>query len=190
MNETTVFNEIITHQIEGISFYNDLANLFDFYALRGYKRLFEYSALREFAEMRSTERYVINHLSKLPDTSNMQKPRDITSSWRNATRKEVSESNRKSQVRDLMTKWCDWLKEEKSLYERKFRELCNEGSIACANKVNEMVKKADCDLKYAERMWLDLSALDYDMLYIIGLQDDLHDCYEKKTEEHIKIEIS
>lgn len=193
MSEMTVFNEIIAHQIEGVMFHDDTADMFDFMGLRGYKRMHEYHALCEFAEMRSTSRYIINHINHLPNTDNLVRGKEVVPpTWKgaNVTRYSVSESDRKVKVKELFAKWIEWERETKELYQKKFKELTDMGHIACANKVNEMIKDVDCELKYAERMYLDLSAVGWDMIYACEKQDEIHDCYEKLTEEHIKIEIS
>jgi hypothetical protein len=193
MQEQTIFNEIIAHQIEGIMFHDDLADMFDFMALKGYKREHEYHALCEFAEMRGMSRYMINHISHLPNTDNIIVSREtpIPQSWKatNVTRYNVTESDRKSKVKELLTKWVEWEKDTKEFYQKKFKELCDEGYIACADKVNKLVKDVDCELKHAERQWLDLSAVGWDMVYICEMQENIHDKYEKLTEDKIKVKM-
>lgn len=192
-DEITIFNEILAHEIEGVMFHDDMADMFDFLSLRGYKRMHEYHCLSEFAEMRSVSRYMINHLNHLPNTDGQVKGKDVVPSmWKSssASRFNVSENDRKAKVKELFTAWVDWEKETKDLYQRKFKELCDMGHVACADKINELVEEVDCELKYAQRMWLDLSAVGWDMLYIMQKQDEIHDHYAELTEERIKIEIS
>jgi hypothetical protein len=190
MSELSIFNEIVTHQIEGVMFHDDCANLFDFMDLHGFKRQSEYHAMSEFAEMRGTNRYAINHLNSIPSGQGANRYREIIpSSWRNATRFDVNENDRKNKVREIFTAWRDWEKSTKDFYQLKFKELTELDAIASANKVNELIKKVDDELKEAERCWLKWNASGWDMSLMIDKQMAIHDKYEEKTEKEYKVKF-
>ena len=183
MTPIEIFSEIYNHQIQGIMFHTELASLFDFMGLRGYKRQHEYQAFCEFAEARSVSRYAINHLNKMIGEPHGQ-PKAVTpQSWKNATRFDVGESDRKQYIREAFKRWKEWEVETKELYQRKFKELTEQGHIACANKVNELICDVDYELKFLEREIIKLSAIGYEMNYIIMIQDDIHKKYEEKEKE-------
>lgn len=184
-----VFSEIHNHQIQGVMFHDETASLYDFMGLRGYKRCHEYQALKEFAAARGVSRYAVNHLNKMISESNPTVTRITPSSWKAATRLDVGESDRKTMIKDLFKKWRDWETQTKMFYCKKFKELTDNGYIACANKVNELICDVDCELKSLEREYIALSAVGFDMLYIMQKQDEVHEHYEEK-EKKIGVEFN
>lgn len=190
MSEISIFNEVVTHQIEGVMFHDDCANLFDFMDLQGFKRQSEYHAMSEFCEMRGTNRYVINHLNAMPSGQGANRYKEIIpSSWRNATRFDVSENDRKTKVREIFTAWRDWEKSTKDFYQLKFKELTDLAAIASANKVNALIMKVDNELKEAERCWLMWNASGWDISLMIDKQNEIHDKYEKKLECELNVKF-
>lgn len=190
MNGIDIFNEIISHQIEGIMLHCDLANMFDFMGLHGFKRQHECRAMEEFAEMRGVNRYAINHLSIMPSSSNVGRAKEIIpTSWKGAKRSDVTESDRKSKVKELFGKWKDWETETKTLYQKKFKELVELGMIACANKVNELIMDIDKELKNLERDYILYSSVGWEMYFIATKQDELHAEYEKRTDDRFRIQF-
>ena len=190
MSEISIFSEIIKHQIEGVMFHDDCATIFDFMDLHGFKRQSEYHAISEFMEMRGTNRYIINHLNVMPTSEKSIRYKEvIPDSWRNATRYDVTESDRKGKVKEVFTYWRDWEKLTKDLYQLKFKELTDINAIASANKVNELIKKVDYELKEAERCWLKWNASNWDMSLMIEKQDSIHECYEKKLSDEMRVKF-
>ena len=189
MSEITIFNEIVVRQIEGVMMHTDLADIFDFMGLRGFKREHEYHALLEFCEMRSVSRYAINHIEQMPNGQGAKQKDIIPSSWYGATRFDVGESDRKNKVKELYTKWHTWEKETKSIYEKKYKELIDLGAVASALKVKELVCDVDKELKCIEREYIEYSAIGWDMSYIMYHQSEIHDKYKEKAKEDIKVEI-
>lgn len=184
MSELSIFNEIVKKKIEGVMFHDDMANIMDFMGLRGFKRQQEYRALSEFIEMRNIERYAINHINYMSNGKGANRVVDvIPDSWYNATRFQVSDSDRKTHLKDLFNKWRTWEIETKSFLQSSFKELCSMGAIASANKVNELICDVDEELKCLEREILEFSAVGWDMVYIIEIQYDMHEKYKKKTKE-------
>lgn len=182
MTGIDIFNELIAHEIEGVMLHCDLANMFDFMGLHGFKRQHEFRALEEFAEMRGMNRYAINHLGVMPSGGNVGRTKEIVpNTWKGAKRTDVTESDRKSRVKDLFARWNEWERETKDLYQKRFKDLVNLGMIACANKVNELIVAADKELKLAEREFILYSSVGWEMYFIASKQDELHEEYEKKN---------
>ena len=59
--------------------------------------------------------------------------------------------------------------------------------IADFNKVNELVKDVDTELKYLERLCIELKSVEYSADYIAVLQDSYHEKYKEKSKN---IEVS
>ena len=187
MSELSIFSEIIVRHIEGVMLHTDLADMFDFMAMRGFKREQEYHALKEFCEMRGVSRYAINHINQMPNGQGAKGKDIISAAWYNATRYQVSENDRKSKTKELYSKWQEWEKETKELYEKKYKELMDLGAVASALKVKEIICDVDYELKCLERCMLEYSAVGWDIEYIMYKQPEIHDCYEKKMKDDIKV---
>ena len=178
-----IFNDIYRHQIEGVMFHEKVAMMYDFMGLKGYKRVHEYHTMDEFINARSTQRYAVNHLDKMIDAESINSPLVIPMNWRTAGRFDVGENDRKTMVAKLFEKWRAWETDTKKFYEDRFKALTDMGEIACANKVNMLIKDVDTELKRLEREYLDLKAVGFDMVHIMERQDKLHDEYAEKMRE-------
>lgn len=178
-----VFNRISSRMIEGIMFHEQMSDYFDFLNLRGFKRQQEYRFLDETCELRGVHRYAINHCNRLIKDSTITTTNYIPTNWYNYTKLDVDNSTRKQAVKDAFEKWYTWEKETKKFYEEQFKILTDSSKIADANKVNELVKKVDKELKYLTRQMLEYKAVDWNMDYIMLKQDELHKCYHEKSKD-------
>lgn len=183
MTAIEILSEIHTHQIKGVMIHDEMATLYDFMALPGYKRCHEYHSLHEFINARSMSRYAVNHLNKMLLDGNHAVTKVTPSSWKTATRYDVGESDRKSWVKEIFKQWKTWEQQTKALYQTKFKDLMALGEVSCANKVNELIKDVDCELKRLEREFLALSTTGFDMLLIEQRQDEIHAKYERMEKE-------
>ena len=183
MTVIEILSEIRNHQIQGVMYHDEFATLYDFLALRGYKRMHEYHALKEFCSMRSMSRYAINHVNQMLLNGSPTVTRITPSAWKNATRFDVGEAVRKTYVKEIFKKWRAWEQETKAFYQNKFKDLMTMGAVSCANKVNELIKDIDCELKKLEREYLSLASTGFDMLLIAEKQDEIHEKYAAMEKE-------
>lgn len=178
-----IFQKISERQITGMMLHEQLADYYDFLNLRGLKRLHEYHFFYEAAEMRGIRRYYINHYNMLVSGSHPNNPTIIPDNWHAYTRQQVTPDTKRRSVRDAMAKWISWERESKACYEHCYRDLCDLGEIAAAQKVKDLACAVDQELKYADRLCIDMESTGYDLTYIIMMQDSLHDYYDSKTKE-------
>lgn len=183
MNAIEIWSKISDHQIKGIMFHAQMADLFDFLGLHGFKRQQEYHYFDESAKMRGIHRYVINHHNALIPTSRIEDPKTIPSSWTNYTRFDVDKSTRKSSISEALDKWKQWEMTTKAFYSEMFCEFTKEKCIADADKLNELIKDVDQELKGLCRKIIELKAVDYDPTYIMMCQDEMHNYYQCKTKD-------
>lgn len=183
MTAEEIFAKINSHMIEGIMYHDQMANYFDFLSLHGYKRLHEYHAIEEAAARRSLNRYFINHFDMLIPEIAVTDPKAIPDSWHRVNRTDVDISTKRRAVRDGFTRWREWETETKKLYEQSYKDLCDIGEIAAACKVKELACDVDMELKCADRMYIMLYSVDYDINTIYLCQDGLHEEYANKTKE-------
>lgn len=183
MTVSEIFAKISERQDVGIAMHFDMADYFDFLNLHGFKRIQEYQYLCESVNRRCTHRYFINHYQKQLKINSTDYIAVIPSSWFNYSRADVDTSTMKKSVKDAFEMWVKWEEESKKLYENMYSELVKIGEIAAAMKVKELICDVDMELKYAYRLHLDIKASGYEPIYILGMQDCLHEEYDKKTKE-------
>ena len=178
-----VFNAISQRIIRNVMLHEEMADYFDFLNLHGFKRQQEYHFFDESADLRGIHRYAINHCNRLITDTDIPSVKAIPQGWYNYTRLQVDAGTRKQAVHDAFEKWYSWEKETKEFYEKQFKILTDNGKIANANKVNELICKVDEELKYLTREMLEYKAVDYDMDYIMFKQNEIHECYKEKQKE-------
>ena len=153
-----IYSKIASHQIKGMMIHAQLADYYDFLGLQGYKRCHEYHYLKESCAYRGISRYFINHHNMLIPEEKIEDPEVIPESWFEHTRDDVDSATKKNAVKSGLTKWVEWERETKKLYEQMYQELMNIGEVASAFKIKELICDVDCELKKAERYWLNKEA--------------------------------
>lgn len=188
MTVEEIFTKLSTHMIKGFMLHENLANYYDFLNLGGYKRCHEYHMMKEMCSYRSLCRYYINNYQKLIPEEHFDNPEVIPESWYKYRRGDVDPSTKRSAVMTGLTKWVEWERETKRFYQEMYTELLNLGEIASASKIQEFVLDVTCELKKAERYWLNKEATSYDMNEIVAEQKTKHDKYKKKLEKELHID--
>lgn len=183
MTVSEIFSTIKTHIIEGIMFHDKMADYYDFLGLMGFKRMHEYHFLDEAAEMRGINRYFINRYNMLIPETDVKNPKTIPERWYNYNRKSIDINAKKSAIRSSVESWCVWEHDSKKLYEMCYGELCDIGEVAAACKVKDLIISVDMELKCADRLFIRLENMDYDMPTITMMQDEMHSEYSEKEKE-------
>lgn len=181
MSEEDIFRAIDNRQIEALMFHTQMADLFDFLGLMGFKRMHEYQYFAESAEHRGICRYYINHHNKLLVGGHPQGPEVIPPEWGQYTRFDVTPQVRKQAVEKAFNEYQEWESETKDIYSQYAIALMSLGCVADSNKVCELVTDVDMELKYLDRMLLKLKAISFDAVGIMDMQEELHEYYRKKT---------
>lgn len=109
--------------------------------------------------------------------------------WYSYTRSEVDNRTKQSALKDFFSRLKSWETETKRLYCDMYREACNDGYIADAIKIKELIEEVDNELKCVERKHLEYKTVDFDLSYIMYQQCELHDKYKNKEKE-INININ
>lgn len=181
MTSEDIFGAIHDHQITALMFHSQMADLFDFLGLMGFKRMHEYQYLAESAEHRGLCRYYINHHNKLLVGEHPQGPKVIPTEWGQYTRFDVTPQVRKQAVEKAFNEYREWEFETKKLYSGYSKTLMNLDCVADALKINEYVKDVDQELKYLDRMLIKLKAISFDAVGMMDMQEELHEHYREKT---------
>lgn len=178
-----IFSKIASHMIEGIMIHEQLANYYDFLGLKGCKRCHEYHYFCESAEYRKLQRYFINRYNKLIPEADFKNDSVIPSNWYRYTRQEVDSSTKRNAVKSGLAQWIKWEKETRTLYTEMYKTLEDMQEYVSAEMICHLLKKADKEIKQAERKQLELESVDYDLILITSCQHDMHEKYRHKLEK-------
>lgn len=176
-----IYCTVNARQIAALMFHDQMADLFDFLGLQGFKRMHEYQYLVESTEHRTLKRYYLNHHGKLLPESDVSNPDVIPDDWLQYNRMDVTPQVRKQAVQKAMEQYREWETETKGLYSRCASALVSWGKTADFNKLNELVRDVDMELKLLERLCLELNLVDYEASYVLIIQGRLHEEYKEKT---------
>lgn len=176
-----VYALINNRQTVALMFHDEMADLFDFLGLRGFKRMHEYQYLSESVEHRKTKRYYLNHHGMLLPDEEIHSIDVIPDDWYRYDRMDVTPPVLRQSVQRAMEQYKEWETGTKSLYETCAHHLLTWGNTADFNEVSCLVDDVDHELKCLERLCLELKAVDYSIDYIEMVQDSYHDKYKEKT---------
>lgn len=178
-----VFKLLAEHMLKGTMLHQELANYYDFLGLSGYKRCHEYHFLKEMLDYRKLQRYYINHFNKLIPES-VPKPEEvIPSTWFSVERGQVDAATRQAAIKSGLEKWVKWQRDTKKYYQDMYAALMDENQVAAALFIQELIEDVSCELKKAQRYWLNKKAISYSMDVIISEQKEYHEKYKKNMIE-------
>jgi len=179
MAYSDIFSELSAHFVRGMMVHSQLASYYDFLSMRGFKRYHEFQFKCDSCNYRKLERFYINHYNKLIMEKQVSDPNIIPDSWYRYTREDVDSDTKKTAVKNAMIEWINWETTTLSKLQKAHLDLYDDGEVASAMLIGEFIKDVQKELKCAKRMYLDLSAVDFDLCYILDKQKSIHDKYKK-----------
>lgn len=179
MELTEMYGKLAAHQIKGMMVHEQMANYYDFLGLKGYKECHEYHFLKETMGYRQLNRYFIEHHNKLIPSMQVDDPEIIPENWYDHEQADVDSTTRKNAVKAGLTKWVEWEKETKELYQQMYGELCDLGEVASAMFVQKYVQDVDNEYAMAQGYLLNKEAIGFDMSVITAEQKKKHHKYAK-----------
>ena len=186
MTVEEIFEKIIHHQIKGLMIHEQFASYYDFLGLKGSRKCHEYHYLDESIGFRATMHYMISHYNKLVPDTPIDAPKMIPENWYNYTRDDVDINTKRNAIKQAMESWKEWETSTKKLYEDMYMELLRLDDVAGALFIKNLICDVTHELKKVQQYCLNLKAVDYDMVYIIEKQDEIHHKFKCKISELFK----
>lgn len=180
MTSEDIFKAIYDRQITALRFHSQMADLFDFLGLMGFRGMHEYQYLAESAEHRGLCRYYINHHNRLLVGEHSQEPEVIPTEWVQYTRFNVTPQVRKQAIEKAFNEYRVWESKTRETYSGYSKALMDLDCVADSLKINEYVKDVDQELKYLDQLFLKLKAISFDAVGVMDMQEELHDHYREK----------
>lgn len=162
-------------------FHSDASEVFDFMALKGFKRLHQYQALSEEMTRDKLKKFFINNKDKMLKDLPVSLANVIPDTWYDADRYAVTPSMRKDMTVNIFTMYLKWETESLAMYESCVDQLMKLGKIDDANYIqNELVVNVRKELKKAKRKFLEFKGMDWDAVEMFNMQQEMHDYYKNK----------
>ena len=178
-----IYSAINRRQIEALMFHDQMAALFSFLGLKGFKCMHEYQYMAESLEHRKIQNYYTEHHDKLICDEELNNPDIIPDDWYKHDRWDVTPSLRKQYVQRAMQWYKDWEDTTKTLYEKCAAALMSWGNTADFIMVKRLVCDVDKELKCLNALILELSATDYDIGQIMSYQHEYYYHYKERLEK-------
>ena len=156
MTVEEIFSKINNHMEKGIAYHKEFIRAYSFLGLWGYAKCQEYHYYEEICAQ------------------------IIPSTWYKYTAQAVDVGTKRSSIKELLTKWIEWEKETKKLYEEMCFELTNLTEVAAAIEIQKYIQDVDQELSQAQKEQLNLESIGYNLDVIVDWQDDIRKKYKKK----------
>ncbi len=180
MTVDEIYSKLATHMKLGIQYHNEFAQAYDFLGLWGFSQCQFYHQIEEELNFRCLQHYYAKHwfrLIKIEDTPPIE---IIPASWYKYNTHAVDTGTKRNSIKELMTKWINWEKETKTLYQSMRLELYTLGEVAAALDLDKYIMDVDKELRHAEKRLLELETIGYDIVKIMESQEELYKKYKKK----------
>lgn len=174
-----IFSELANHMAEGILYHNNLSKAYDFLGLFGFSKCQTYHAIEETQSYHALIHYYSTHYHKMLQDKELKSPELIPSSWYKYTTMDVDAGTKRNSIRELMTKWIQWEKSTKELYQSIRQEAYTLGDVAAALEIDKLIKDVTDELKHAEKKFIKLETIGYDLPTIIDWQQPMYRKYKK-----------
>ena len=183
-SEDEVFEVMINHLTKGVKFHDRMMDLYGFLGLYGFKKMHEYQYYSEAIGRREAKCYVMEHMDLLIKDNCDETGLDfIPQSWYGYTRHDITSEARKQYIAPSFQGYKQWEEETKDLLSYCANELMYMGKIADFNTVMTMVDDVEKEISKVSELMLKLKAVDWDMQYVLDIQGELCEEYQRKLEE-------
>ena len=180
MTVEEIFSKINNHMEKGIAYHKEFIKAYSFLGLWGYAKCQEYHYYEEICAQQQLEHYYMAHYFKLIQKEVEERKEIIPSTWYKYTAQAVDVGTKRSSIKELLTKWIEWEKETKKLYEEMCFELTNLTEVAAAIEIQKYIQDVDEELSWAQKQQLNLESIGYNLDVIVDWQDDIRKKYKKK----------
>lgn len=188
MKPKDLFNDIHNKQIEGVMMHHALAMMFEFLNLNGFAEMQRMRYKNENKAMVKLEKYFIKHYNMLLGKENVNIKNYIPDDWFESNRFDVERRYKEDSVKNILEIWIEWERKNKKNYETAYSELIALRENAGAFFIESMICEVDYELCFAENIYLDLYATEFDIMRIEEMNCKIckkYKCYkERKVEEN------
>ena len=171
MTVQEIFIKLTNHMLEGIMIHEQFISYYKFLGLDGYSKCHEEHFEEESKEYRKIYNYYIKSYNKLLPQSIFPQPDIIPEVWLQYHRQDVDAKTKRQAVKTGLDKWVSWERKTYNFYQEMFKEFCEVGAYADAERVEKLIHAVQKEIFAIEQYQLDKIANDYDIVEIINEQN-------------------
>lgn len=180
MTTPEIFNEFITHNINGVMLHEELTNYFAFLGLNGYKVMQNYHAKEETDSVRKAQKFYIKNYQMLPEIGEIKASGIIPANWYGHDRAEVDRATKRTAVKNAFNAWHEWETDTKDKYTEWYHGLQENNDIDGADYMCKYICDVSDELKEITEHMVFLNTIDYDLTTIATMQRDIKYKYRLK----------
>lgn len=132
---------------------------------------------------RKLHKKVLDIHNKLIPIKGHEKPEVIPKEWYSHTRMDIDDSVLTKFVRSAMKQYKEWEEETKKFYEAVCCVFYEKGWLIDYNLMMCYLEDVQYELKKIYRMCEELNGTGYDVLYIVEIQNKIHEEYKEKMKK-------
>ena len=174
MEVSEIFSKIISHMGYGLIVHDQISQVFGFLNLYGYQYEHNQHYFEENQNYKKIQNYFIKHFHRLPPQESIPKQAIIPENWYKYTSFDVDINTKRNTIQDLMKKWIVWEKEAIEVFKTGYKELREKEEFAAAKLIENCLLETTEELADAEREFINLETINYDMSVIVPAQKELY----------------
>lgn len=175
-----VYSAINSRQVKALMFHDQMSDYLRFIGLDGFSWVHEYQHLSESMGRRKLKQYYMLHHNRLLSDEEIDAVDIIPSGWYQYTRMDVTPQVRQQALQKAMSIYYDWEKETKEFLEVCAAYLMAWKKMTDFSFVRCMIEDVSDELECLDAMCIELTAVDYDPMYVMDMQRRYCEEYKKK----------
>lgn len=164
-----IWSKICSHQVTGLMYHFQFADMFYFLGLDNLGREQECHYQKESDSLRCNHRFVMSHHCKIVSSKTTESVNLIPSTWAKYTMHDVDKSTRKSQVVSILDSWMKWETTTKDLYTEMYLRAKELHAMADACRIKEMILDVEDELARIHKYINKLTMCDYSVEAMLSL---------------------
>ena len=163
--------------------YNDASLGFGFIGLHGYKRMFRYFEILDNMHSKKMNEWFIQHRGHCLMVAKTHNKSMLDEPIFKSTRYEIGREHMKSHVQSFMKKLIDFNHKSINTLSACSLELLKNGDFVAQEKIFHLINHLECRNKKMMRIENELRLVDYDCVFIMQSQKEIHDKYKQKIKD-------
>lgn len=174
-----IFSEVNKRMGTALMLHSSMSDYFSFIGLHGFKRMHEYQYYSESIGKRKLHHFYLDQTNMLLEPSGHDKVDIIPKEWYKHTRMDITSGVMTKAVKQAFDTYKQWEEETYCMYSVCAIVFEEKGELAFADYMRCEAEEVQHEIKKLYRIICPMSVSEYDWMYILDIQDKLHDKYKK-----------
>ena len=164
-----IWSKICSHQVTGLMYHFQFADMFYFLGLEKLGKDQECHYCEESDSLRKNHCFVLRHHNKVVTHKHAESVDLIPSAWSKYIMSDVDKTTRKNHVVNIFDTWMKWELQTKELYTEMYNEVTKQQALADACRIKEMILDVEEELVYIHSCLNKLKMCEYSTESMLSL---------------------